>query len=224
MNLLYRSISDSINVPDENSRTISGRAIVFNSLSKRLLDDKGYFYERILPDAITEELLYKSDVICNLNHDDNQMLARWHNGEGTLSLELREDGVYFSFEAPTTALGEEVLYNVRQGNLFECSFRFTLYKDDMRSYRENGERYVEITNIRGLYDVTICHHGAYGETSVWARNEDSNKVEEMDLNEYFRDLDKEEELKREEEEKKTRDAETLNALETLKNEFLESIK
>ena len=127
----FRSLGRIERAEGDESRKISGQAIVFDSWSR----DLGGFIERILPGAVTEDLLL-GDIVANVNHDNDQMLARSVNGEGTLSLELREDGVWFSFDAPETARGDEILWNVRHGNYFECSFACTILKDDIkRSYK-----------------------------------------------------------------------------------------
>lgn len=172
MNKLYtRAIIDQ-NENDE-SRTISGRAIVFDKPSRYI----GYT-EYISRDAITQELIDNSDIIFNYNHDDTRMLARWTRGSGTLNIELREDGVYFSFEAPDTELGNEVLWHIRHGNLFDCSFAFTVPSDEsFRWFRdENDELCAEVMQIDALYDMTVCSLGAYADTFVDARNFDLEAI------------------------------------------------
>lgn len=224
--MIYRSISNFDAITDENSRTISGQAIVFDSWSKRMVDMEGkYFYERILPQAITQDLINSSDVIMNLNHDDNQMLARWNKGNGTLHLELREDGLYFSFQAPETSLGDEVLYNVRNGNLFECSFRFSIRNEDIKRYKEDGEYRVDIINIRSLSDCSIVTHGAYGATSVYTRN-DNNEDVEVKYDELFEDVIKREEEERQAEQERQeqeRKDEIIRSLDAKLEEFYKNI-
>lgn len=149
---------------EKESRIITGRAIVFESWSKNL----GGFYEIIHRGAITQELIDKSDIIMNINHEDEKIVARSRQGKGTLSVSLKDDGVYFSFEAPTTSRGDELLYNIRSGNIFECSFAFTI-PDDIHSERwyvdsDNVYRR-EINVINGLYDMSLVIHGAYGDTN-----------------------------------------------------------
>lgn len=162
MNKIYRNIE--IRAAGEDSRRLEGQAVVFDSWSR----DLGGFHEIIRSSAITEDLVNTSDVIMNINHDDNQMVARWTRGKGTLQLELREDGLWFSFDAPQTERGNELLWNVRNGNLTECSFAFSLPQNDtcQRWYRENGDLKREITEIGGLYDCSIVTLAAYPATSV----------------------------------------------------------
>lgn len=185
-----RNSNTALSASENESRTIYGCAVSFDQWSR----DLGGFTEIIRRSAITPELLEKSDVIMNVNHDENKMVARSRNGNGTLNLELREDGLYFSFDAPTTALGDELLYNVRNGNLFECSFAFSIDKEDSESerwYRENDELKREIRSINGLYDCSIVSHAAYPSTSVSARfDEVKLTIEEVDkaLNTYKEEI------------------------------------
>lgn len=177
---------------DSESRLITGCAVVFDSWSV----DLGGFNEIIHRGAITQELIDNSDIIMNINHDDDKMVARYCKGNGTLSLELREDGLYFSFEAPTTSLGDELLYNVRNGNLFECSFAFTIPEVDgaERWYKaEDGSIKREINLIDGLYDCSIVTHAAYSATSCNARQLRGLEVEAVNpqemLQTYQRNID-----------------------------------
>lgn len=175
---------------EKESRIITGRAIVFESWSKNL----GGFYEIIHRGAITQELIDKSDIIMNINHDDEKMVARSHQGKGTLSVSLRDDGVYFSFEAPTTSRGDELLYNIRNGNIFECSFAFTI-PDDLHSERwyvdsDNVYRR-EVNVIDGLYDMSLVIHGAYGDTNCQTRCADNEVLNPGDkITEYRKKIDK----------------------------------
>lgn len=185
MEVIYRSV-ESIAAEAEN-RTIRGCAVVFDSWSR----DLGGFNEIIRASSITQDLLNQSDVIMNINHDDDKMVARWYRGTGTLNLELREDGLYFEFEAPTTQLGEELLFNVRNRNLFECSFAFALDPSDetsQRWYREDGAIRREINRISNLVDCSIVTHAAYAATSCSTRG---HTPEDIDVNECIRQYDEE---------------------------------
>ncbi len=154
----------------EDSRLIEGVAVVFDSWSR----DLGGFQEIIRSTAITQELIDNSDVIANINHDDSLMVARWNRGTGTLNLELREDGLHFSYEAPDTERGNQLLWDIRHKNITECSFAFSLPNNDtcQRWYRDaDGSLKREITQIDGLYDVSCVNLAAYPATSVDARSE-----------------------------------------------------
>jgi len=163
---------------DENtSRHICGYAVRFNEQSRYI-----GWYETIAPTAITEETLRSSDIFMTFDHRDDNFLARSRFGEGTLKLELREDGLYFDFECPDTAFGNDIMSKVLRGELDECSFAFSIDPEDNTAdtwCREaDGRTCRTINHIARLYDCSIVRTGAYGTTSVSKRAQD--KIEQLD--------------------------------------------
>ena len=164
----------------EQGRQIYGRAIVFDSYSNNL-----GFYEKINRSAITQELIDNSDIVFNFNHDNNQVLARRRKGEGTLDIELREDGVYFSFEAPNTTLGNDLLEQVKRGDISTCSFCFTVSQEEnsQKWEKRDGVMYREIFKIDGLYDLSAVTYEAYSDTSINARSLELRDLAEKEVSE-----------------------------------------
>lgn len=153
---------------DENSRKIEGCAIVFNQPSV----DMG-FREVIESTAISQDLIDNSDIYLNFNHDDDKILGRWNKGHGSLNIELREDGVWFSIDAPKTDLGDEVLEYLKRGDVDKCSFCFWMDPDDEEAETwtyEDGVALRTIHKIAGLHDVSIVWEPAYDTTQVSARS------------------------------------------------------
>ena len=188
---------------DENSRKIEGCAIVFDTPSV----DMG-FTEVIERSAITQELIDNSDIYLNFNHDDNKILGRWNKGHGSLNIELREDGVWFSIDAPKTDLGDEVLEYLRRGDVEKCSFCFWIDFDDEDAetwtYNE-GVALRTIHKIAGLHDLSIVWEPAYDATQVSARSlEKLNELREKqeEYKEKKEDEPKKCESKKEDEPKK----------------------
>ena len=174
-----------------DSRRIEGQAIVFDSPSV----DMG-FTEIIKRGAITQELIDSSDIFLNFNHDDSRILGRSNCGKGSLNVELREDCVYFSIEAPETSLGDEVLAYLKRGDVNKCSFCFWMSgndEDETWSKSEDGTITRTINHIAGLHDLSIVWNPAYEQTTVSARSlEKLNELREK----------KEDEPKKEDETKK----------------------
>ena len=198
--ILYRAISEVRS--NTESRTITGYAIVFESWSR----DLGGFYEIIRKGAITQELINRSDVIMNVNHDNDKMVARSVNGEGTLKLTLDDIGLRFEFDAPPTPLGEELLFNIRSGNLFECSFAFSLSGSETCERWTKDENMLrrEILEIDGIYDCSIVTVAAYGATSCHTRGLETEIINTQDI---LRNMDNKEKLNQLEEEIKKLKAE-----------------
>lgn len=168
------------------SRLVTGYAIVFNSDS----NDLGGFTERINPDALNG-VIERSDVLCLLNHnEDRGVLARCNKGDGSLSLQIDEIGLRYSFEAPNTALGDELLEGLKRGDISTSSFAFTVEKDSW-SKNEDGSYLRTINSISELFDVSPVYRAAYDATSVKvdARGLDEMKAKEQEeLANYFNEL------------------------------------
>ena len=150
-----------------DNKTIYGKAISFDTLSV----DLGGFRETIKRGAITQDLINHSDIFARTNHKDDYILARSKNGKGSLSLELRDDGLYFSFELPNTEKGNELREHIKRGEITQCSFAFNAAKEaNSEVWRnENGIIYRDIYKIGYLGDVAPVYKPAYEETYVSMR-------------------------------------------------------
>ena len=151
-----------------DSRLIEGCAIVFNSVS----EDLG-FREIIESTAISQDLIDNSDIYLNFNHDDDKILGRSNCGKGSLNVELRKDGVYFSIAAPKNDLGDTVLEYLKRGDVEKCSFCFWMDPDDDEAETWEYKDDVAIRTIHkiaGLHDLSIVWNPAYSETTVSARS------------------------------------------------------
>ena len=181
------------NTFEENGRTIQGRAIVFESLS----NDLGGFKEIIKKGAISQELVDSSDVFARTNHSDDYILARCNKGKGSLQLELRDDGLYYSFEAPNTEKGNELVEHIRRGEISQSSFAFMVAQepDAERWTKIDGVTVREIYKIAYLGDVAPVFTPAYSETSVSLRALDKAKEMNEEPKEEPKKEDEEEEVK-----------------------------
>ena len=152
---------------NEESRTVSGYALKFDSESQY----RG-FYEKINRSALNEEILKASDIFALLNHKEDCVLARSRYGEGSLKLELRDDGLYYEFEAPNTQYGNELLEHLKRGEIFASSFCFSLPIDGSGEKQErdaNGIMHRTITKFARLYDVSPVFEPAYMATTCSKR-------------------------------------------------------
>ena len=167
------------------SRHIEGYAIVFNSLS----NDLGGFREIIEPTAITDELIKNSDIVCLKNHNIKEgILARSYHGRGSLKLEIDEHGLHYSFDAPHTQFGDEVLEMVKRGDIAKCSFAFVCGEDVWNKDEKTGEYIRRVKKIKNLYDVSLVYHPAYEETEAIA---DTRGLDELKAQEEANNIVKE---------------------------------
>lgn len=159
---------------DPENRHIEGYGSVFN---KRSLD-LGGFTEIIAPGAF-DGVIEESDVKCYLDHNPNRgILARSRNGEGSLTLSVDDEGLKYSFDAPHTALGDEVIEGLVRGDYSQSSFAFTV-QDERWTKEEDGRYLRTITKVNRLYDVSIVADPAYPDTSVAMRSLEAFKEQEM---------------------------------------------
>ena len=215
------------------SREIEGRPIVFGVRSVNLTpwSSTRKVYEVLEPGCISRELLQKSDVVLNLNHNSDvvNVLGRYRNNpdKDTLTLELRGDGIDCRCDLPKTNNANDTLELIRRGDITGMSFAF---QDDYED-TENGVSY-ERTNdvedgtevwlrhvkkITGLYDVSIVTHPAYEQTSVGTR-EASEAIDKAIEEQLKRECNDDEEAKRKAEEEAKAEEERQAAEERAKAE------
>ena len=169
------AIREAAQGSESESRTITGRAIVFNAESE-VLDDWGErFREVILPEAVTMEFLNTQDVKMNMLHERELTIARCNKGQGSLRMAVDEQGVTFEFEAPNCDLGDRCLEMVRRGDYSGCSFEF--WPKDYEVERTKGadgkdEVIIRHKSFEFLNALTIGMDPAYKQTSVNARELD----------------------------------------------------
>ena len=168
-------------ISSESGRTVSGYAVRFESESVNM-----GFVEIIHRGAITDETIKSSDVFALLNHNENTVLARCNRGTGSLSLKVDNDGVFYEFEAPNTANGEELLEHIRRGEISQSSFAFTVSTEDGAekwTKRSDGIIVREIFKIERLFDISPVYQPAYTETTCSKRAlEKFSELKNMDDN------------------------------------------
>jgi HK97 family phage prohead protease/HK97 family phage major capsid protein len=154
-------------IQSASGRTVSGYAVRFETESVNM-----GFVEIIKRGAITEETIKTSDVFALLNHNENTVLARSNHGVGSLTLTVDNDGVYYEFEAPNTANGDELLEHIKRGEISQSSFAFTVSNEDGAetwTKRSDGVIVRQINKIARLYDISPVYQPAYTETTCSRR-------------------------------------------------------
>ena len=208
------------------SREIEGRPIVFGVRSVNLTpwSSTRKVYEVLEPGCISRELLQKSDVVLNLNHNSDvvNVLGRYRNNpeRDTLKLEMRGDGIDCRCDLPKTNNANDTLELIKRGDITGMSFAFS---DDYED-TENGVSY-ERTNdvedgkevwlrhvkrINGLFDVSIVTHPAYEQTNVGLR-EASEAIDKAIEEQLKRECGDDEAKKKAEEEEAKKKAEEEEA-------------
>lgn len=147
------------------SRKIEGYALLFDKESV----DFGGFTEIIDRNSL-QGVLERSDILALLNHEDDKVLARSTNLKGTLSLEIDEKGLKYSFQCPNTPLGTEVYDAIQRGDLRNSSFAFS-FADGGWKWEKRGGGYIRvITQFDKLFDVSPVFRPCYSDTTVALRS------------------------------------------------------
>lgn len=151
---------------DAESRKVEGYALLFNTTSDRLS------FEEVIEPSALDGVIERSDVFALMNHQKERgILARSNMGEGSLTLEVDEKGLKYTFDAPRTALGNELLENLRRGEINQSSFAFTV-REDKWTKKEDGTWKRNIIQFDELYDVSPVYNAAYSKTSVYMRGKE----------------------------------------------------
>jgi len=165
---------------DEESRTVEGYALLFN------VSSDGLDIEEVIEPGALDGVIERSNVFALLNHDERRgILARSKKGVGTLSLTVDGKGLRYRFEAPKTALGDELLEYLRRGEVTESSFAFSVAEDLWERKGESWKR--TIKKFNELYDISPVYDAAYSKTTVYMRGKEQLEQEEKEQRE--RELD-----------------------------------
>jgi len=145
----------------EQSRTIGGYALKFNTLSQNL----GGFVERIDPGFLAKS---QADgwpgVMARWNHDDAYLLGTTDAG----TLRLLVDGTGLDYEVDTPEARADLLELVARGDVKRSSFAFRVYEDD---WGLTPDGFPLRTLLSGqLVDVAPVNTPAYMDTSSGLRS------------------------------------------------------
>lgn len=166
----------------EDSRIIEGHAVVFGVRSVNLVPWSSYreVYEVMEKGSIDRDLISRSDVVLTAFHNNEKILGRSTNGNGTLRMSIDDKGLFISCEIARTQTGDDMLELIRRGDVSGMSFCYTCDEDDSEngvSYEKLEERTADgkevwirhVKRCNGLYDVTIAGHPAYQQTDIAQR-------------------------------------------------------
>lgn len=146
-----------------SSRTIVFYASVFNTESNLLSDGWDQFREIIAPGAFDEVL--DQDTTANVDHDDARIIGR--TSAGNLRISVDNIGLRCECDVPNTTAGNDLLENIRVGNIRQSSFCFQLAPEgDSWQYDEKKGYVRTIKKISRLWDVSMVVWPAYNEAGV----------------------------------------------------------
>ena len=134
-------------------------------------DDKDQpVYEQIMKSAFDKAKM--DDVILQYDHS-GRVFARQSNG--TLGLEVRDDGLYVWADLSKTE-GSRALYeDIKAGMINKMSWRFFIAPNG--DTYDSGTRTFIVSNVREVIDVSAVSIPANSDTSISARKLEVEEVE-----------------------------------------------
>lgn len=146
---------------------VSGIGIVYNS-STELYPG---VYESIEPGAFSESLSKNNTVKSFINHNPTKILATTRSNP---PLEILDGENFLEFSAPIvpTTYGNDLIINLKRGNINGASFSFTISENgDHYKKRSDGSLHRIITKAE-IYEVGPVTNPAYTQTEVGLRNKE----------------------------------------------------
>ena len=165
----------------EGMPTIEGYACKWNTRSINFMpvSQERELYEVMDKGCITQELVNRSHVVLTTEHNPNNLLGSWQNGEGSLSLNVDEVGLYCRCQLADTTIARETVTMMQRGDLRYMSFQFMEgAEDDAVKYERTAQKSAEgkevwlrhVRSVGKLIDVTICAQPCYYSSEVHLRD------------------------------------------------------
>lgn len=181
-NKLTRVLNLQLRQFDNDSNDVEGVAAVFDREA-----EIGWFTEKIDRHAFDHTDM--SDVVLNFNHDNSLLLAGTRNG--SLQLQVTDEGLLQKASIIDTTQGRDVMKLVRSGLISSMSFAFSIADGgEIWETRSDGREYRTITDIDRIYDVSLVTFPAYPQTSAWMRSGDELAEQHKALMEKRAEQDK----------------------------------
>ena len=154
---------------DNGDPIIEGYFAVFNS-NYELWDGAT---ESIAPGAFDKTI--SGDIRALINHDTTLVLGR--TTAGTLELRTDSHGLWGRIKInPNDQDAMNLHARVERGDVSQCSFGFFINSEET-DFKEDGSIHWTITEVE-LFEVSCCTFPAYEETSISARQNDFQAIQQ----------------------------------------------
>lgn len=167
MSINTKEQRSAANLPTLTSgRNVSGYAVVFNQKSNNLGTESSPWFEVVLPNSLPP--LNTQDCRALLNHEPSKILARSKFGKGTLSLSIDSRGLKYSFVAPNSTVGNDLIESLKRQDIDQSSFGFIVEKDNW--IMQDGVKVRQIVKIKSLLDISPVVFAAYSASTSQVRS------------------------------------------------------
>jgi HK97 family phage prohead protease len=148
-------------VINEETRTIRGYGVVFNSESAILYERGRRFREIIRPEAVNS--VTSKRRLCMHNHKSDRLLG--NTNAGTMRTGTDAIGEWYETDLPNSPTGEDVFQSVKRGDTEGSSFQFTVAEGGEKWSIRDGMAYREITKFAEIYEMGPVSEPAYPATA-----------------------------------------------------------
>ncbi len=154
--------------------TLTGYAALFNNEIELFPGLR----ERIAPGAFARSLKEKADVRALVDHESSLILGR--TKAGTLDLVENRKGLKVAITPPDTQVAQDLVTNIRAGNVDQMSFGFIVRKESLANSKD-GSTVTRTLEDVDLVDVSVVTFPAYSDTSVAVRSMELWKETAVDV-------------------------------------------
>src|SRR5690554_3647485 len=148
---------------DDGKMIVEGLAVVFDQPTVLFKLDDGTEIKEVIERGALDNTDV-SDCFFKYNHSNHTMgMARVKNG--TLQLEIRDEGLFIRAELADTTAGRDLYELVKRGDIDKMSFAFDIEEEEF-----DQEQYMfRVKKISKLWDVAAVNVPAYDGTKIYAR-------------------------------------------------------
>jgi len=148
---------------DDGKMIVEGLAVVFDQPTVLFKLDDGTEIKEVIERGALDNTDV-SDCFFKYNHSNHTMgMARVKNG--TLQLEIRDEGLFIRAELADTTAGRDLYELVKRGDIDKMSFAFDIEEEEF-----DQEQYMfRVKKISKLWDVAAVNVPAYDGTRIYAR-------------------------------------------------------
>lgn len=162
---------------ESNIKIVEGYALKFNQETELY---RGWYWEQIAPEAMDTADL--SNVVFNLNHNDDYTVARTTNN--TLELIVDEIGLKIRATLDINDDDSKKIYQkIQSGNITQMSFRAYIDETNRTERPDDDSIHSTVTKFGKFYDVSAVTFPAYDDTNIEtvarALNMDISQIEEI---------------------------------------------
>lgn len=152
---------------DEGKMIVEGLAVTFDQPTVLFTISDEYGNPIEIKEVIERGALDNTDVsdcFFKYNHSNNVMaMARVKNG--TLQLEIRDEGLFIRAELADTSAGRDLHTLIKRGDIDKMSFAFDIGAEEF----DEQEYMFRVKSINKLWDVAAVNVPAYDGTRIYAR-------------------------------------------------------